>query len=166
MRLIPCFIALALLTIGSVVLGADEKKNLAKPTTQPMSWRLEQHETAKAEIAGDAEAIVITIKETTGTDWHVQAVQTGLDLVDGKEYVLAFKAKASANCNVPVNAMIDKEDWHSIGLTETAEVTTEWKDFSYEFKADTVLKQQNRISFILGGDKGKVWIKGLSLTAK
>ena len=50
--------------------------------------------------------------------------------------------------------------------TETAEVTTEWKDFSYEFKADTVLKQQNRISFILGGDKGKVWIKGLSLTAK
>ena len=63
-------------------------------------------------------------------------------------------------------AMVDQEDWHTIGLTETAEVTTDWKDFKYEFKAEGVSKEKNRISLVLGGEKGKVWIKDIQLIAK
>lgn len=156
----------AFLSVGSVRSLAGEPKNLAKPAKDLASWRLEQHEGAKADIAAADDGIVVTVKETTGTDWHVQVVQASLDLVEGKEYTLTFKAKASPDRSVPVNAMIDQEDWHQIGLAETAELTGDWKDFKYEFKAEGVAKEKNRISFILGGDKGKIWIKDLVLAAK
>ena len=162
----PFLAVIAFLTIGSLVAGAEEKKNLAKTTNDLNSWRLEQHEAAKAEIAVDADAIVVTIKETTGTDWHVQAMQTGLPLLEGKEYTLSFKAKASADRSVPVNATIDQDDWHAIGLAETAEVTGDWKEFTYTFKAEGIVKDKNRFSLILGGDKGKVWVKEVRLTEK
>lgn len=158
---------IALLIAGALTVTGEEKKNLAKPAKEPGSWRLEQHETAKADMAPEADAIVITVKEISGTDWHVQAVQTNLKMAEGKEYVLSFKAKASSDRNMPVNAMVDQEDWHTIGLTETAEVTTDWKDFKYEFKAEGVSKEKkDRISLVLGGEKGKVWIKDIQLIAK
>lgn len=157
---------IALLIVGALTVTGEEKKNLAKPAKEPVSWRLEQLETGKADMAPEGDAIVITIKEVSGTDWHVQAVQTNLKMADGKEYVLSFKAKASSDRNMPVNAMVDQEDWHTIGLTEAAEVTMDWKDFKYEFKAEGVSKEKNRISLVLGGEKGKVWIKDMQLIAK
>src|SRR4051794_14983258 len=144
----------------------SDKANLLKPTNKPDSWRFEQHEAGKGMMTVDGDAIVFDVT-TTGTEpWHVQATQTNLDLADGKEYVLTFKAKASADRSMQVNAMIDKDDWHMIGLSELADVGKEWKDYKYEFKADTTLKDKNRISFVLGGDKGKVWLKDVTLTAK
>src|SRR5947209_14546562 len=124
----------------ALLAAAPEAKNLLKATNVPANWRLEQHEQAKASIAAEDDAIVIDVKETDGTDWHVQLTHPGLDLADGKEYTLSFKAKASDSRSVPVNAMIDVEDWHQIGLSETAEVTKDWKDFSYDFKADQTVK--------------------------
>jgi len=164
-RLTPLAIV-AFLAVGSALTFADEPKNLAKPSKDLATWRLEQHETAKADIAAADDGIVVEVKETTGTDWHVQVVQTNLDLAEGKDYTLTFKAKASADRAVPVNAMIDQDDWHAIGLSESADLTTDWKDFKYEFKAEGIVKDKNRISFILGSDKGKVWIKDLVLVAK
>jgi len=145
---------------------SDSKANLLKPTNKLDSWRFEQHEAGKGMMTVDGDAIVFDVT-TTGTEpWHVQATQTNLDLADGKEYVLTFKAKASPDRSMQVNAMIDKDDWHQIGLSELADVGKEWKDYKYEFKADQTLKEKNRISFILGGDKGKVWLKDVVLTAK
>jgi len=157
--------ALSMLLLG-LVAAAPDAKNLLKPTNQPSSWRSELHDAAKADMKPDGDAISIDIKETDGTDWHVQAIQTNLDLADGKEYVLTFKAKASAARSVPVQAAIDQEDWHNIGLEETAEVTDDWKDFKYEFKAQNTAKNKNRIGFILGSEKGKVWIKDAVLAEK
>jgi hypothetical protein len=157
----------ALALVATVlVAAAPEAKNLLKPTNIPASWRLEQHESAKAEMTVDGDAIVIDTKVVDGTDWHVQAIQTSLDLTDGKDYVLTFKAKASAARSVPVNGSIDQDDWHAIGLGETAELTTDWKDFKYEFKAEQTAKAKNRIGFLLGGDKGKVWLKEVVLAEK
>ena len=63
--------------------------------------------------------------------------------------------------------MIDVDDWHTIGLAEEVELTKDWKDFSTTFKAEGVNKEKkNRISFIVGGDKGKVWLKDVTLTEK
>ena len=63
--------------------------------------------------------------------------------------------------------MIDQDDWHQIGLSELVDFGKEWKDYKYEFRADQTVKNgKNRISFVLGGDKGKVWLKDVTLTAK
>ena len=65
-----------------------------------------------------------------------------------------------------VTAVIDQDDWHSIGLSENADLTTEWKDFKYEFKADQTVAAKNRLTFVLGKDKGKVWLKDVVMKAK
>jgi hypothetical protein len=169
-------VALALLTLAALLAPtplpaadakSDAKTNLLKPTNKLDTWRLEQHMEGKATMTVDGDAIAFDVTATGTEPWHVQATHTGLDLMDGKEYVLTFKAKASSDRSVQVNAMIDQDDWHNIGLSELADFAKEWKDYKYEFKADQTVKAgKNRVSFVLGGDKGKVWLKDVTLTAK
>jgi hypothetical protein len=141
-------------------------KNLLKPTNKPDSWRFEQHEQGKGSSAAEGDAIVFEVTAVDGTDWHVQAYQIDLDLKDGKEYVLTFKAKASADRSVHCNAMIDQDDWHPIGLDENVDLTKDWKDHKYEFKAENTVANKNRVGFQLGNEKGKVWVKDMVLTEK
>jgi hypothetical protein len=144
----------------------DGGKNLLKPTNKPESWRFEQNESAKGTIAADGDAIVFEVTAVDGTDWHVQVYQTDLDLKDGKEYVVTFKAKAAAERSVHLNAMIHQEDWHPIGLEENVDLSKDWKDYKYEFKAENTVAKKNRIGFQLGNEKGKVWVKDMSLAEK
>ena len=144
----------------------SDAKNLLKPTNKPDSWRFEQHEQGKGSIAADGDAIVFDVTAVDGTDWHVQAYQIDLDLKDGKEYVVTFKAKASADRSVHYNAMIDQEDWHPIGLDENVDLTKDWKDYKYEFKAENTAAKKNRIGLQLGNENGKVWVKDMTLTEK
>ncbi len=161
----PLAVPIALLAIALCALG-DEPKNLLKPTNKPDSWRFEQHDAGKGSIAAADDAILFTTSETDGTDWHVQAYQLGLDLKDGKEYVVTFKAKASGDRAVQFNAMIDQEDWHSVGLSENVDLGKDWKDYKYEFKAEQTIVNKNRIGFILGSEKGRIWVKDLVLSEK
>jgi hypothetical protein len=161
---LTAFVAPAFLLAAEV--KSDAKANLLKPTNKLDSWRFEQHMDGKGMMTVDDDAIAFDVTATGTEPWHVQATHTGLDLADGKEYVLTFKAKAASDRSVQVNAMIDQDDWHHIGLSEMADFGKEWKDFKYEFKADQTVKGKNRISFVLGGDKGKVWVKDAVLTAK
>jgi Carbohydrate binding domain len=160
--------ALCILVVAlGLVAVAQEGKNLLKPASKEGSWRMEQHEAGKGTMKVEDDAIVFDVTETDGTEWHVQAAQAGLDLKDGKEYVLTFKAKAEPDRQLPVNAMIDEDDWHQIGLSENADLTKEWKEFKYEFKAEqTNAAKKNRVTLVLGGDKGKVWVKDVSLMEK
>ena len=148
------------------IFAAEPAKNLLKPTNKVESWQFEQHESAKGAVSVDAEAIVFDVTESDGTDWHVQAEQVGLDLKDGKTYVVTFKAKASAVRAVVLGAAINQDDWHSIGLSESVELTKDWKDYSYEFKADQTVASKNRIGLSFGTEKGKVWVKEMMLTEK
>ena len=139
--------------------------NILKPANDAKNWRFEQHEDGKGKIGVEGDAILFEVTNVDGTEWHVQAFQTPLDLKDGKEYTLTFKAKAEEMREVEVQAGIDEEDWHMIGLQEKAELTKEWKDYKYTFTANDVKANKNRIGFVLGGAKGKVWVKDLVLKA-
>ena len=143
-----------------------DAKNLLKPTNKPETWRFEQHEGGKGSMAADGDAIAFDVTAVDGTDWHVQAYQTDLPLKDGKEYVVTFKAKASADRAVRLNAGIDQDDWHLIGLDEEVGLTKDWKDYKHEFKADQTAANKNRVGLQLGQEKGKVWVKDMMLAEK
>src|SRR5687768_888173 len=66
--------------------------NVVKKTDDVKNWRLEQHEEGKGTIAAADGAIVFNVTNEDGTEWHVQAFQTPVDLKDGQEYVVTFKA--------------------------------------------------------------------------
>lgn len=144
----------------------EDAPNLLKPTNKSESWRFEQTDGGKGEMKVEGDAVKFSVKEIDGTDWHVQAVQTDLDLKEGKEYTLKFKAKASVSRSIGVHAMIDQEDWHQIGLGETAFLGKEYENQSFTFTASSVVAKKNRISIVMGTEKGDVWIKEMTLTEK
>lgn len=158
--------AATILAMSPLVARVDDAPNLLKPTNKAESWRFEQHEKGKGEMKVDGDAIHFIVKEVDGVDWHVQAIQTDLDLKEGKEYVLKLKAKASEDRSIGVHAMIDQEDWRQIGLGETAYLTKEYKDYEYTFVASGVVEKKNRIAIVMGLEKGEVWIQEMTLTEK
>ena len=156
---IVTLVVIGLLTVRP----ASAADNVLKPTNDAKNWRFEQHEDGKGKISVEGDAIVFEVTSVDGTEWHVQAFQTPLDLKNGKEYTLTFKAKADDTREVEVNAGIDEEDWHMIGLQERAELTKDWKEYKYTFTANDVKANKNRVGFVLGGAKGKVWVKEMVL---
>lgn len=145
---------------------ADAPSNLLKPTNKEDSWQFQQSGTAKGSLKADGEAMVFTITDIDDTNWHVQAAQTGLDLADGKDYVLKFQIKASEPRNVSIAAIIDQDDWHGVGLYETFAVDKDFSSQEFTFTASNTLPKKNRLNFDLGEAKGTVTVKDVTLTAK
>lgn len=113
--------------------------------------------------ARSASDVQVNITQTDGTDWHVQAHQTGLNLTDGTTYTVSFRAKADRARAMPVSTGLDQADWHNVGLQGSAALTTDWKTFRYVFTAHDTVPNHNRIAFTLGGQTGTVWIGSLQI---
>jgi len=156
-------VSLALL--ASAVLFADPV-NLLKPANIKDSWRFETAGESKGEMVIVEDAVEFRTTATDDTDWHVQAVQTGLELKNGTTYTIKFKARSPEEVTMAVNAMIDEEDWHQIGLREEFQMKKEFKDYSVEFTASETVDKKNRISFVLGYNKGSVFVKDLTMVVK
>jgi hypothetical protein len=165
-HLLTACVALLIAGLAAPAADAPAKKNLLKPANNVASWRLEQYEGGNGTIAVDGDAIVFDATDIDDTAWHFQANQIGLDLKEGQLYVVTFKAKSAAARVVQLSAMIDQEDWHGIGLIEALDLTPDWKEFKFEFKAEQTAPNKNRIGFVLGNEKGKVWVKDFSLAEK
>jgi len=158
-------LSLVALLIGSFAF-ADAPSNLLKPTGKEDSWLFQQFGTGKGSLKADGDAMVFTITDIDDTNWHVQAVQNGLDLVDGKGYVLKFQIKASEPRNVSIAALIDQDDWHVVGLAETFAVDKDFSKQEFTFTASNTVPKKNRLNFDLGEAKGTVTVKDVTLTAK
>ncbi len=149
-----------------VVAFAEDGKNLLKPVNKAESWRLEQHEGAMATLKAGDDAVVIDATKLTGTNWHIQAFQTDLDLKEGQEYTLKLKLAASRPRKVLLVATIDTEDWHEIGLHEDLSVDKEARSFDFTFKATGIVAKKNRIGFVMGDETGDLIVKDMTLTEK
>lgn len=161
-------IALFVLAGGTAFSAEDPAPvNLLKLTNKLESWRFEEHEGGKGTMKVDDDAIVFHVDTITGTDWHVQVYQTGLDLKSGTEYTLKFQMKSPQRRGAHVIAGIDEEDYHEIGLHEEIYAApVEFKEYTYTFTASDVAKGKNRIGFVLGLEKGTAVVKNMTLTQK
>ena len=157
-----------LCSVALLTLAADKPKSLLKKDpAKPASWQFEQHEGGKGAMKADDDAILFDVTAVDGEAWHVQTFMHDTEFTEGKEYTLTYKAKADPARSITATATIDEDDWHAIGLQEDAELTKDWKEQTHTFKAENVTKPaKNRLGFFLGNEKGKVWIKDLTLTEK
>ncbi|HEX4794365.1 MAG TPA: carbohydrate binding domain-containing protein [Humisphaera sp.] len=163
------FALLGALALAPTLGAADDQPadtSLTRKTDDVKNWRLEQHEQAKGAIAAVDGAIVFDVTKEDGTDWHVQAFQSPIAVKENQEYTITFKAKADAERPIKVQAGIDVDDWHLIGLDEDITLTKEWKDYQYTFTANNVSKEKNRVGIMLGMATGKVYVKDLAMKPK
>lgn len=159
--------------------GTDEKLRTAwiRGVTPPgpdmlgpqENWIVEQHEGTKAALTPQPSAsntapdAQITITQTDGTDWHLQAHITGLDLQEGATYTLTFRAKVDKERTIPMQTRLDQPDWRFIGLDDTAKLGTDWQTYRYTFMAHDVVPRHARLSWMLGAQTGTVWISDVVL---
>jgi hypothetical protein len=164
-RLIAGLLALGLMASAN---GEEGKlpANLLKPTAAQSSWRFEEIEGGKGNIAVDGDTIVFKVNQVDGVVWHVQVFQYDLDMKDNETYTVRFQAKASNDRNVILVAMIDEDDWHEIGLHEDLPLTPKYQTFEFTFRATDTVRKKNRIGFMLGDNAGTVSIKEMTLSPR
>lgn len=168
-------LSLAVLLFPLVALAADEAPpkdakpeatNLLKPTNDVESWLFEVSGDGDGEMKVDGDTVVFDVTKTDNENWHVQAYQTEIPLKEGKDYVVKFKLKAPDASEILLLGLINEEDWHEIGLHETLGPSDDFKEYEFTFTATDVKESNNRIGFVLGGSKGTVSVKDLSLSEK
>ena len=108
--------------------------------------------------------LCVTIKKLPATSWHAQLHWTGLTLEEGRIYTVEFAACSDAPRTLPLSVRLQKPDWHNCGLNEDAELTPEWKNFSFTFRASRVEPGAARFDFVIGnGPVGGFRLKNLTL---
>lgn len=100
-----------------------------------------------------------TIRTNGGPDWHVQAHINGLDLKNNAVYTVTFRAKADKPMTIGVVSRLDQPDWRFLGLSGSADVTTEWKDYAFSFRAVGAEPNHARVALVLGTARGTLEIE-------
>ena len=142
----------SLLTASSTPTGENHDQTKVAVTTSP----------GKADAAPNTE---IDVQAIDATDWHVQVYFPGLTLREGSLHTITFRAKADGNRKISASVGKDIDDWHNMGFTQGIDLGTEFKQYSYSFKATNTTPAHARLSFTVGGDLGKIWIEDLQLSS-
>mgnify|MGYP005836289715 CR=1 FL=1 len=108
-----------------------------------------------------APTIEATVRSNSGPDWHVQMHVGGLNLKNGENYIVEFRAKADRPLTVGVDSRLDKPDWRFLGLSASFSVGTEWRDYSFSFRVVGSEPDSARIGFVLGGMRGTLTVADL-----
>ncbi len=115
-------------------------------------------------VSGAAPAVEIRVQRVDGVNWHVQAHLKGLNLKNGVDYTLSFRAKSNEARKMLVYSSLDQPDWHNTGLSNSLDLGTEWRTVTTSFTQGQGVDQHNRIAFMLGDQPGTVSMDSLRLT--
>jgi hypothetical protein len=142
-------------------------------TGRPDDWKLEQTAPASGVmklleglsappgVTGRVVRFDITALGTQ--NWHVQFYQPGVDLREGRLYLLAFWAKADRSRALTIDTILDEPNWRKVGLTTSVGLGPQWRKYSLVFTARGSKPRHTRVSFVLGDAPGAVDLAGVSL---
>lgn len=138
-------------------------------TTITGRWQLEFHggavATALNVIAGGLSGprvgkVNVTTKGTE--DWRVQFKQVGLSVVKDTTYTVRFALRADRERIIPVGVTKNVDPWTGYASYNAA-VGTDWRTFEFTFTATETVANNVRISFVMGGELGQVWVDDVSM---
>ena len=95
--------------------------------------------------------------------WNVQCYQMGVNLKEGEKYLLSFWGKSDRTRSIRIDGILDKADWHPIGLGTSVKLGANWEKYLIPFTAARSEPSRTRVSFILGEVVGPVDISGIAL---
>jgi hypothetical protein len=140
--------------VGAQELGPD----LLSP-----QWNLEQRQGARLEHIREGDSTHhLNITNVTGTSWHAQFNQPGLELKKGQFYTLTFRAKADKNRRININASQAHEPWSGLGLAAGIDLTTEFSEHRFGFRANAD-DDNARITFVIGQAVGRITLADIRL---
>ena len=103
----------------------------------------------------------ITIDDTGDQDWHIQLMQDGVNVEEGKCYKLTLKMKSSLDRKISVaiqrNGANHDDDWTPY-VQNIADVVSDWTEYTYYFKMNPATEPKSdpdaRLSISMGAVGG------------
>ena len=134
-------------------------------------WRVSanpQTSTARLVLPGDSPEGSVRVEiDRAGdpTGWHIQLSQVGVQLKGGRNYVLAFQARADQPRTVSYQVGQAHPPWKGLGLHRDLKVGTEWSQHRESFIADQS-EDEAHLVFNLGGSKVPFEVRAAELRSE
>jgi hypothetical protein len=103
----------------------------------------------------------INITTATGTNWHIQFAQPGLNLIAGKTYTLSFRARAASARVINASVDLGQDPWTNY-FYQDVNLTTSSQLYTYTFTQPSTTTNA-RIVYNLGQSNQTVWIDDIQL---
>lgn len=127
------------------------------------SWRLEVQPSSGARFDHTSEGLTVLIDRADDpTPWHIQLRHSGLQVIEGTEYTLSFRIRATRERGYAFGVAMAHPPWESLGLYRNGTVGTEWTPVQRTFTANQS-DDSVQVTFNLGGDTADVHVSDLSL---
>lgn len=138
----------------------------AQPPRDPAAWALDLGGSAQATLKQAADqSLVVTVSAADSIDYHIRLAQAPISLVEGRIYNVRFRAKADQPRVIKLYAQTDHGDFHVVGLDMPVQLSSQWSDYTFPFKATGT--EPNHVGcpqFLLGSQTGTISLAGISLT--
>jgi hypothetical protein len=152
--------------LGKNLLANSDFGNTPSEKPLPEKWRLEQHETAKAEAtAADFEqqkALFIRPVQSDGTSWHLQLSQSDLSIRKDQIYTVELRIAAPKERAVAVSVIQAHSPWKNLGLYKTISAGPGWKQVRLAFTA-TDNDDKARVMVTFGNNDAPFYLASLTL---
>jgi len=126
-----------------------------------INWDTQIISPANATISVVNKECKIDIQAVSNEEWHVNILQSGIELESNVYYTLTFDARANADKTILAQAQFDHDPWTTT-LGEQVNITTTMKSYSVNWlqeKETTTYK----VGFFFGSDTTNVWIDNVEL---
>jgi hypothetical protein len=94
--------------------------------------------------------------------WEVRAVQTGLLIQSGRQYLMKLNMRADAPREIMFGVWQDHAPWQALGCCEGLSLSQEWQTICRQFTA-TQDESHGCMGFWLGGWEGAVEVRRWSI---
>jgi hypothetical protein len=152
--------------LGEDLLNNGDLQVTGPAGSVPKDWNLEQHEGCLASLSRrqyfSKDAMFIEIKKADETQWHLQLNQGGLSLKAGQYYTVIFEAAGDRPRQLGCSVGQAESPWGNLGLSRQAELTDQWKIFSFGFVAGAEEKNA-RLNFAFSGSTATVYLANVQL---
>jgi hypothetical protein len=152
--------------LGDNLLSNGDFGNLPAGKTIPDKWKLEQHDTARAETSAAVfegrDVLCIRPVHIDGTDWHLQFNQGNFSVRKGQSYTVELEIAAAKERTVNIGITQNHSLWKNLGLHETLSAGPKWKQIRFAFTA-TEDDNNARISVIFGNNDTPIYLAGMKL---
>ena len=109
---------------------------------------------------------VISITNPGSENWHIQLIQTGLFIEQGKKYVVSFDAYASSSRNISVAFIKDWTGEWTGYYYQTLAITSVKRTYKFEFFMNYPTDQNTKFHFDFGGSPEDVYIDNVIVDEK
>jgi len=150
-------------TLAPDTSGPQTLTELLLPTNDLKSWNFAPAFPDQFKSTVDGNAIRLDVGKVEGDAWRTNFSQSSLLVEEGKSYVLSFKAKADKARIVTAILQNFGGDWHSVGLAQDVNLTTDWQTFSYPFTASGLTPDGTALFIHIGQQTGTTWFSDFSL---